>query len=324
MSDNYPLVYAARHNNSDIRANSRSGGVFTALSDIVLNNGGVVYGCALSENLEAVHIRAVNSEQRNLMCGSKYLQSTQGDIFLQVKKDVMEGKIVLYTGTSCQIAGLKAFLGQEYNNLICMDIVCHSVPSTEVWKKYIKWQEDRHKAKCLKINFRNKNKFGWVNHVETLTMINKKGKTFNVDSRVFANLFTGLYINRPSCYKCPYKSVVHPGDITLGDYWGIEKAAPEFDDNKGVSLLLINNEKGLKLFEKFNGCLEYKKTDIKLSLQPALVKPFEKPSDRQDFWRDLDNCSFKAVAKKYGGLGPLAGLKIMKARLIYRLKSKKF
>lgn len=144
-----------------------------------------------------------------------------------------------------------------------------------------------------------KKDFGWHDHVETLYFENGK----STSSRVFKELFYGHTVLRPSCYECPYKSVMHPGDITIADYWGIEKVAPEFDDNKGVSLVLVNNEAGKKAFEKVKEELIWKQTKLEDSMQPPLKAPFPKPDSREQFWSDFENKSFEYVAKKYGGIG---------------------
>ena len=180
-----------------------------------------------------------------------------------------------------------------------MDIVCHGVPSKKVWNAYLRWQEEKNHSKVVKVDFRNKRDFGWHDHVETLYF--KNGKSSN--SYVFRNLFYGHTVLRPSCYECQYKSVMHPGDITIADYWGIEKAAPEFDDNKGVSLVLVNNEDGEKIFEKVKKRLIWKQTKLEDSMQPPLKAPFPKPDNREQFWSDFENKSFEYVAKKYGGIG---------------------
>lgn len=294
-----PKVYAVKHKDEDIRAASRSGGIFTALSDLTLTNGGVVYGCVLTDEFTAAHIRAENVAERNQMRGSKYIQSKLGDTFKNVRKDLGARKEVLFSGTSCQVAGLKHFLGKEYKNLLCVDIVCHGVPSTAVWKRYLYWQEQKNHGKAVKVDFRNKKDFGWRDHIETLWFDNQK----SVSSPVFKNLFYGHMILRPSCYECPYKTVMHPGDITIADYWGIEKAAPEYDDNKGVSLVLINNENGEKVFEQVKNRLTWKQTRLEDSLQPPLKAPFPKPDNREQFWNAFRDKSFEYVAKKYGGIG---------------------
>lgn len=305
MNFNKPMVYAVRHSNENIRAASRSGGIFTALSDKILLNGGVIYGCVLSENFTAIHIRAERAEERNRMRGSKYIQSKLGETFRNVEADLEAERRVLFSGTSCQVVGLKKFLGKEYEKLICVDIVCHGVPSTKVWETYLEWLEQKKRSKIVEVDFRNKKIFGWRDHVETICFEN--GKTVN--SKVFTSLFYGHSILRPSCYECLYKSIVHPGDITIADYWGIEKAAPEFDDNKGVSLVLVNNEIGMKMFDSIKGNVEWKQTKLEDSMQTPLYKPFPKPDDREKFWKDFSENSFEYIARKYGGFSLIKRIK---------------
>ena len=301
-----PNVYAVHHKNINVREVSRSGGIFTAISDYVLNENGVIYGCVLNENFDAIHTRATTAKERDAMRGSKYIQSDLGNTFKNVKKDLVEEKKVLFSGTSCQVAGLRKYLSKEYENLFCVDIVCHGVPSPKVWDEYIEWQEKKKKSKVKKVDFRNKKKYGWREHVETLEFFNDK----KVNSRVFTTLFYQHNIIRPCCSRCPYKAIMHPGDITIADYWGIEKAAPEFDDNKGVSLVLVNNENGQKMFDSISNTIKYKKTKLEDSMQPPLQKPFPEPPERSIFWNDFENKDFGFIAKKYGGESKIKDLKL--------------
>lgn len=287
------LIYAVQHNNEQIRMKSRSGGIFTALSDWVINNNGSVYGCVLNEKFEAVHIRAISVSDRDRMRGSKYVQSKIGDTYKLAEIDLKEGMLVLFSGTSCQIDGFKSYLGKEYSNLICVDIVCHGVPSPVVWRKYLEWQLKGEEP--LEVDFRNKMEYGWRAHVETI-----KTNDRIIDSEVYKNIFYGHNCLRPSCYVCKYKSLTHPGDITIADYWGIENAAPEFDDDKGTSLVLINSEKGKKIFDYVKRDLKYKETDIEKSMQEPLIAPFPKPINRERFWIDLKTKEFDFIANKYG------------------------
>jgi len=314
MNWNKPEVFAVQHKDDNVRAASRSGGIFTAFSDYVLEENGVVYGCILTEDFEAVHVRADSKCVRDRMRGSKYIQSKMNDTYKKVKNDLEAGRKVLFSGTSCQVAGLKSYLGQEYENLYCIDIVCHGVPSPKVWKAYLTCQETKNQSKVKAVDFRNKKDFGWREHIETLYLTN--GQT--VDSRVFTTLFYGHSILRPCCYECPYKSVTHPGDITIADYWGIEKAAPKFDDNKGVSLVLINNEKGKKVFDAIKNQVKWQDTRLEDSMQPPLIAPFPKPQNRKNFWSDFENKDFNYIANKYGG----AGIKNRIKNTLRRIKRK--
>ena len=290
-----PLSFAVQNKNTEVRKASRSGGVFSALTDNILAESGVVYGCVLEGSLEAIHIRAEDISTRDMMRGSKYIQSDTQAVIHEVKEDLESGRKVLFSGTSCQIAGLKRFLRKEYENLICVDIVCHGVPSPLIWREYIRWQESKYRKKIVGVDFRNKNDFGWADHVESMWLSSGK----QVDSRVFSSLFYSHCILRPCCYKCPYKSIIHPGDLTIADYWGIEKVAPQFNDNKGTSLVLINNDKGDKAFETVCSNLNYIRTKIEDSMQDPLKKPCAEPENRKQFWQDYETMSFDDFLKKY-------------------------
>jgi len=294
-----PKVYAVKHKDENVRIASRSGGIFTALSDIVLKENGVVYGCVLTNEFQAVHIRAEDVQTRDLMRGSKYVQSKLGDTYNRVKDDLIKGRKVLFSGTSCQVAGLLSYLGKEYVNLLCVDIVCHGVPSPMVWREYLCWQERKNHSRIIAVDFRNKKDFGWHAHVETLTMENGK----KVSSQVFRTLFYGHNVLRPSCYECPYKSILHPGDITIADYWGIERAVPGFDDDKGISLVLINNSKGNMAWNMAKGEVIWKSTNIEASMQMPLKAPFPRPQERDSFWKDFQNRDMNYIAKEYGDYG---------------------
>lgn len=305
MNWKQPKVYAVQHKNEGVRAASRSGGIFTAVSDCILDKDGVIYGCVLADDFTAIHVRADSMDGRDRMRGSKYIQSRMIDIYNDVKKDLLDERRVLFSGTSCQIAGLKSFLGKGYSNLLCMDIVCHGVPSPAVWRKYLEWQEKKTHGKIAAVDFRNKKDFGWRDHKEKLSIDN--GRVVN--STVFTSIFYSHLALRPCCYECPYKSIMHPGDITIADYWGIEKAAPEFDDNKGVSLVLVNNDMGEKVFETVKNVVRWKRTRIEDSMQPPLKAPYPMPVNRDEFWDDFLNRDFEYISRKYGGTGLMNKIK---------------
>lgn len=309
-------VYAAKHKDPVIRADSRSGGFFTAISDYVFSNGGVVYGCVLNEKFEAVHVRAEDSKTRDAMRGSKYVQSKMGNTFRNIKTDLEAGRTVLFSGTSCQVAGLRKFLNKDYAGLICVDIVCHGTPSPRVWREYLAWQEKRIGKKVSRVDFRNKKDFGWAAHKETLYMDDGS----SVTDEVFKNVFYGHYALRESCYCCRWKSIYHPGDITIADYWGVDKAAPGFNDNKGVSLLLIHSEKGLDVFSHVEDVLELRSTKIEDSMQPPLKAPFPRPQDRERFWKMLDQKGFEKVAVAFGDYGYRNKMKHLYKRGVGKLK----
>lgn len=305
MNYDTPTVYAVKHSDEAIRAASRSGGIFTALSDQILSEGGVIYGCVLDEQFHVKHIRAESAAERDRMRGSKYVQSDLGDTFRQVKQDLGSGKKVLFSGTSCQTAGLRGYLGKEFDGLICVDIVCHGVPSPLVFRDYVEWQQQQEHSAVASFDFRNKADFGWKTHVETIRFQNGKKK----DTRQYTTMFYGHTILRPCCYQCPYKSTMHPSEITIADYWGIDQAAPGFNDNKGVSLVLINNDKGSRLFEQVQHMLQVKQTRLEDSMQPPLKAPFPRPANRAQFWQDYQQKGFDYIIRKYGTVSFLSKVK---------------
>lgn len=254
-------VFAVKHKDLQIRLASRSGGVFTAVSDIILTQGGIVYGCVMKDVSHAVHIRATDSKQRDQMRGSKYIQSDLGNTFSMVRTDLETGKKVLFSGTGCQVSALKKFLGKPYENLVCMDLVCHGVPSQKVWNKYLLWLEKKHNKEAVAVDFRNKTDFGWLEHVETI-ILKDQDREDKVNSRIFKTLFYEHNILRPSCHSCPNKSVERPGDLTIADFWGIDKAVPGFNDNQGVSLVLVNTKIGSGVFSEAAKELDIKEVTL--------------------------------------------------------------
>lgn len=291
-------TFAVKHKDGKIRANSRSGGIFTAISDQFLN-GGVIYGCVMESPYKAVHIRATVKEQRDLMRGSKYIQSDLEDTFKKVKNDLESGRNVLFSGVPCQVSGLRCYLSKDYENLMCIDILCHGVPSQKVWKDYVKWREKTRKV--VDVNFRDKRKVGWRGHVETLSFQN--GVT--ITSNIYTNIFYGHNSLRKSCYCCPFKNLNRVGDISIADYWGIEYNVPEFDDNKGVSLVLVNTDKGMRYFENSKISIDWRETSIETSMQNALRVSYPEPETREQFWKDFNTKDFSYIAQKYGGFTPL-------------------
>lgn len=294
------LVFAVKHKDETTRAKSRSGGIFTAISDQFLN-GGVVYGCIMLNPYKAVHIRATTKEQRDLMRGSKYIQSDLGDLFKSIKADLNNGLYVLFTGVPCQVAGLRNYLGKEYANLVCIDILCHGVPSPKVWKAFVEWSERKKKSNVETVNFRDKSEVGWRDHVESLTF--QDGE--KISSKVYTNIFYGHNSLRQSCYHCPFKSLDRVGDLSIADYWGIENNAPEFDDDKGVSLVLVNTDKGMRYFENAKSVVDWKETSIETSMQNALRISYLEPETRDQFWKDFEFKDFSYIAQKYGGQLPV-------------------
>lgn len=297
LNDYSQSVYAAYHNNNEVHMASRSGGVFVALSDYIIDNNGSVYGCGYDNNFTVIHKRAINKKDRNEFQGSKYVQSDLREIFEMVIKDLNENMLVLFSGTPCQVAGLLNILNdKQKENLFTVDIVCHGVPSPLVWKEYLNYLENKYEGKVTKVDFRNKSKFGWSKHIESIWIDN-----IQHDSREYTKLFYTHCLIRPSCYKCPYKTINRPSDISLGDYWGINEIIqlPEYE--KGTSLVLVNSEKGQNVFNIIKNDLWIKETTIEQATkkQHPLKAAFPKPKEREEIWSNFNKRGIEYVIKRY-------------------------
>lgn len=240
-------VYASKNRDEEVRQESSSGGVFTLLAESVLNRGGVVFGVSFDKDWNAVHSYAESRDGLAAFRGSKYVQSRIGTSYADVKKFLKEGREVLFSGTPCQIAGLRRFLGGECRNLLTVEILCHGVPSPAVWKRYLDCKKKEYRCgEISRINFRSKGN-GW--HRYSVTMEFKDGtryERFHKRDPYFKYFLKNLYL-RPSCYACRCKNGRADSDIVIADYWNIKNVLPEYDDDKGVSLMLINTERGLSL-----------------------------------------------------------------------------
>lgn len=233
---------AARH--EGYVSESSSGGVFPALASKVVDAGGVVYGAVLNEDMTVGHADAEDMEAVTRMRGSKYVQSDLYGTFEEVRYYLGEGRKVMFTGTPCQIAGLNSFLGKEDENLLTVDCACHGVPSPGLWEKYVKAIETRHGGKLTSLRFRDKSR-SWMHY----DFVYAAGAD-EVRMPYIKNPYMALFIQdmslRPSCYNCPARGGRSGSDLTLADLWSVADAAPEMNDDKGVSLVLVNSEKGRK------------------------------------------------------------------------------
>lgn len=266
-----PLVYAVRHKNTHEIETSRSGGAFIAISDYILENGGVIYGAGYTDHFRVIHKRATTKEERNEFKGSKYVQSDMNTVFRQVKKDLNAGVTVLFSGTPCQTSGLKSYIGKRLcEQLILVDIICHGVPSPYIWRDYLNYIEKKYNKKIVEVNFRDKSRIGWSGHIESFRFNDGEKKEFHI----YTDLFYKHIILRPSCKKCFYANTQRPSDFTIGDFWGWEKTNAEFNkDNKGCSLLFCNTQKAELIFEQIKNNIYYIPSKIELCLQKNLQHP---------------------------------------------------
>lgn len=299
--DNYdePIVYALRHKDQEQLMRSQSGAAFFGVAQLMLSDNGVVYGAAFDETWRVTHQRAINTYELENLRMSKYVQSDIRGIYKQVREDLRHGLKVLFSGTACQVAGLKAFLPVKLHcNLVCVDIICHGVPSPKIWKEYISFLETKYKSRIVRACFRDK-RFGWHGAKETFK--------FESGKEVFRQTSNYLYFNglsmRESCANCQYTNLKRVGDITIGDFWGIPKDSPYEKDKKGLSLILINSDKGNDIFEKIRENYIIEKSSTIDCLQPQLQYPSKISPLHNKFVEDYKNNGFLYVAKKYGDLG---------------------
>lgn len=241
-------VYAAKNIDAEVQMNSTSGGIFDALAKEVLAKGGTVYGCAWNNKLEAMHIGINTDEELKNLHGSKYVQSNLLDTYTEVKNSLNQETVVLFSGTACQIAGLKQFLNKEYSNLITVDVICHGVPSPKLFQAYLEWLGKKIGGKIFVYDFRNKEKTAWGLTYKTKTKTKTKTQFINSWFDPYYTAFLNCDTYRECCYQCHYANENRVSDITLGDYWGVEKQHPKFFDDRGVSLVILNTKKGENIF----------------------------------------------------------------------------
>lgn len=289
--------YGARQKEYEEYMKSRSGGAFAVLSDQILEQGGYVYGAGYDDEKKFFYVRhkrAATREERDEFRGSKYVQSDLGDVFPQIKKDLEEGKMILFSGTGCQVGALYAYLPKEYENLYTIDIVCHGVPSPKVWEDFLHMREKEMRGKVEHVKFRDKGKFGWKAHYETIKI---NGTYYS--SRIYSKLFA-KGMARPSCYQCIYANKDRVGDITIADFWGHEKAIPgRWDDDRGISLVLVNNAKGKNLWGGVEGNIEYVDCTGYPFRHTNMKRPTAKPEHYEEFWEDYTKQGFAYCAEKY-------------------------
>ena len=319
FNDNYdtslnlekPIVYGARHKDMNEVETSRSGAAFIAISDYILEQGGVVYGAGYTDHFRVVHKRATTKEERDEFKGSKYVQSDMTGVFRQVKQDLRDGLTVLFSGTPCQTSGLNSYIGKRLReNLFLVDIVCHGVPSPYMWRDYIAYLEKKQGSPIVWVNFRDKQKYGWAAHHETFKFKMGGGKMS------FTYLFYKHIMFRKSCGNCHFTNTKRPSDITIADFWGWEKTNPNFNaDNKGCSLVLLNTEKGRKLFEAVHDRLNTMPAKLEDCLQPNMMHPSEIHPRREKFEEEYAKKGFKYVYFKYGEEGWRYKLRILLRRI---------
>lgn len=316
-------VYAAKNRNEEIRRQSSSGGIFTPLAESVIREGGVVFGAKFDTDWNVIHAWTDTIEGIADFRGSKYVQSTIGNTYREAREFLKQGRKVLFSGTPCQIAGLRKFLRKEYVNLLAVDVVCHGVPSPLVWRKYL--EETREKLRAERdagkntvssslmdlpvitgISFRDKThgwkKYGFfLRYAAFKAAENSLPVPANDSERTLLQPFpenvfmkgflSNLYL-RPSCYACSSRTGKSGSDITIADFWGVQNYYPEFDDDRGVGLVLVNTDRGRKAYEQVNTINLETTYEQALNQNPCIEHSVPRTKHVKAFW---DNFSLKGM-----------------------------
>ena len=304
-------VFAAINPNEGIRMTSSSGGVFWMLVERIIGDGGVVFGAAFDNEWMVCHSSAESLGEAKEFRGSKYVQSRVNGCYKQVQDALKQGRKVLFSGTACQISALKEYIRKDYDNLFTVDVVCHGVPSPGIWNDYIKTLAS---SKTIKsINFRDK-RTGWRNYVFSVQFSDgSELKESHNKNLYMIGFLHDLYL-RPSCHSCKFKACSCGSDITLGDFWGIEKLVPEIDDNRGVSIVLINTPKGEEIIKALE--LSFIEVEYELAIKGNLCISIATPEPK---WRT-------EFMERYEGKDGLKAISIivktLRSSLIERIKCK--
>lgn len=325
-------AYAAVHKDSSVLEKSTSGGAFTALADTIFSQGGVVYGAAMLNDMQVKHIRTENRITFAELRSSKYLQSDTGTTYQMVEEDLKQGKVVLYSGTPCQIDGLKCFLRKEYGNLYTADIVCHGVGSQAYFDKYMEFAKERY-GKIKALRFRSKEYAGW-SCGGVVVVVGTANSEKKIPYRDFDNYHYSYFLSgdiyRKCCYSCKYASTKRVGDFSLGDYWGVEALNLPLQTENGCSLLLVNNDRAKKLLETVVD-LDKVETTIEQAAHcnKQLNEPSRLPESRQKRIEEYVSMSGRQIQKVYLRThrktvvkGKLKALMPYKLKLLIRSKRK--
>lgn len=291
-------VYAAVHKNADVLEKSTSGGAFTAIADAVFRQNGIVYGAAMQEGMKVSHLRVDDQNGLAKLRSSKYVQSDTGTTYRLVQQDLKQGKVVLYSGTPCQIDGLKRFLGKSYENLYTVDIICHGVGSQAYFDKYMDFAKKKY-GKIKTLLFRSA---GW-NYCGTV-IVDAGEKEKKYPYRDFDNYYYSYFlsgdIDRMCCYSCKYANTRRVGDFSLGDYWGVEALKLPLKIENGCSLLIVNNERGEKLLETITD-LDRIETTIEQAARcnKQLNEPSKLPESRHKRLEEFETMTGEEIQKEY-------------------------
>ena len=294
-------AWAVVNQDQGVLKDSSSGGLFSVLADEIIARGGCVFGAAFTADFSRVHhIMAETIEELSALRGSKYTQSDLENCYPAVREQLNQGRWVLFTGTPCQIAGLKGFLGRDHERLICADVICHGTPPSLLWQSYLKHILIKLGSRAIAVSFRDKTE-GWKKFSMKITAENGKIYRCSLREDPYLIMFLKSVCLRESCYHCRVKKKGFFSDLTMGDLWGADQILPEIEYDLGVSLALVHTEKGRLLFEQICRSMSVFPVDFERAFpyNPVLVDSVRRPDERDHFFSDLDMLSWNKLERRY-------------------------
>lgn len=311
-------VYAACLKDKKELAKSSSGGGYTALSDCFLNNDFAIISAVYNYQTHTEEYSLVRSrDERDAARGSKYVESKPGDIFKVAEKWLQDNpeKELLFVGMGCQAEGFRKFaeVSGLRNRVYVVDIICHGSPSSRLWKEYAKSLERKHNGKITYLTFRDKRN-GWTVPTAYCTINDKEVRIAD-----YVNIFYSRCAYRPSCHVCPFDTTERKVDITIGDFWHIDKTIPDFYDEAGISVFLLHTNRGRELFDKIRPTIDYRKSNTTECWQLNLESPTPVSPNRDEFWKDYHDKGINYISKKYGSISMKLKIKKMIKRLLRRI-----
>lgn len=300
-SDEKPQVFASYVEDKSERKKSASGALFYVLAKEILALNGVVYGAVMNDDFVVVHRGVQSIEELQTLRGSKYVQSNMLNCFHEIKTFLKESRIVYFTGTPCQVAGLKRYLRTDYSNLLTSDIVCHGIPSQLLFNKHIEYLKEKHKTDCI-YNYKFRD-YAAGEGGEFFNFITSNGKeklsyspTYELSPYLYSFMYAFTY--RYSCYMCPFSKVPRQGDITLADFWGVKQFYPQIDNSNGISLVLVNNDKGNKYWDRIKGVIYYQESDVEKAAirNKNLIQTTTMPSIRVGIYERIEREGYANIA----------------------------
>lgn len=296
-------VYALKNKDKNVVLDSSSGGAFTSIMQSFCDDNTVIFGVKFDENLKALHDYVYNIKDAKIFKKSKYVQSNVGVTYKKAKEFLEQGKKVLYTGTPCQIAGLKKYLNKEYENLLLVDLICHGVPSQKVFDKYIEELKNKYKKDIKAINFREKTYKNNIWNSKNIKIELENNKVIIEDSidNAFLRGFHSSLFCRPSCGNCIFANPNRVADITIADCWGIEKVKKDINVHEGESMIVANSKKGKEIIEKIKLNSELIKLDLDFAIKNngQFREPIKFNKNRDEFFENIDKYGFSKLVNKY-------------------------